>query len=169
MENPVKVVSTFKPSGIPMSIRRCLLVVACVCSLTAAVAHRAANADEIPKIFEYSFPEVDPIKIYAGPVTFSHDGHTTEYGLSCVACHHTLEEGETEVEETCSDCHTEPGFVRGKQAEELDEDELIEHYLNALHIQCIDCHKQKKIEDRQRKIPIGCTQCHDRTKLPHKS
>ena len=70
------------------------------------------------------------------------------------------------VEEHCQDCHGEPGFVRGKQAEGMDEDELIEHYLNALHAQCINCHLEKKIEDRKIKIPIGCTQCHDRSALP---
>ncbi len=123
------------------------------------------SADDIPEVFDYSFDQVDPIKIYAGPVVFSHAKHVTDYGLSCNACHHTLEDEETEVEEPCRDCHAEEGFVRGKEAEELSEDELIEHYLNALHVQCIGCHKQKKIQNHQRKIPLGCTQCHDRTKL----
>lgn len=145
---------------------RLILSVSIALLLIMATDQPVMNADDVPEVFDYSFDEVDSIKIYAGPVVFSHAKHVTDYGLSCNACHHTLENEEMEVEEHCSDCHTEPGFVRGKEAEELSEDELIEHYLNALHVQCIGCHKQKKIENRQRKIPVGCTQCHDRRKLP---
>jgi Zn finger protein HypA/HybF involved in hydrogenase expression len=123
-------------------------------------------ADDIPEVFDYTFEEAAPIKIYAGPVTFKHTEHVSDYKLACNACHHTLEPEETEIDGHCSDCHTEEGFIRGQEAEALDEDELMEHYLNALHKQCIDCHKTKKIEDRKRKIPVGCTQCHDRSKLP---
>jgi hypothetical protein len=143
-----------------------MLSVSIALLLIMATDQTVMTADDVPEVFNYSFDEVDSIKIYAGPVVFSHAKHVTDYGLSCNACHHTLENEEMEVEEHCSDCHTEPGFVRGKEAEELSEDELIEHYLNALHVQCIGCHKQKKIETRQRKIPVGCTQCHDRRKLP---
>jgi ubiquitin len=143
-----------------------MLSVSIALLLIMATDQTAMTADDVPEVFNYSFDEVDSIKIYAGPVVFSHAKHVTDYGLSCNACHHTLENEEMEVEEHCSDCHTEPWFVRGKEAEELSEDELIEHYLNALHVQCIGCHKQKKIENRQRKIPVGCTQCHDRRKLP---
>ena len=125
-----------------------------------------ASTGDVPDVFEYTFPEVAPIKIYSGPVTFDHAGHVNKIGLTCNACHHTLAPQETEVEEHCSDCHGQPGFIRGKEAASLPEEELIEHYLNALHAQCIGCHKQKKLEDRSQNIPIGCTQCHDRTKLP---
>ena len=143
-----------------------MLSVSIALLLIMATDQTVMTADDVTEVFNYSFDEVDSIKIYAGPVVFSHAKHVTDYGLSCNACHHTLENEEMEVEEHCSDCHTEPGFVRGKEAEELSEDGLIEHYLNALHVQCIGCHKQKKIENRQRKIPVGCTQCHDRRKLP---
>jgi hypothetical protein len=32
-------------------------------------------ADENPGVLEYTFADVDPIRIYAGPVTFDHTGH----------------------------------------------------------------------------------------------
>lgn len=157
-----------------MPVSRLVLIISMALLLITATDHPVMTADdipddildEIPDVFDYSFEEVDAIKIYAGPVEFQHAGHVTDYGLSCNACHHTLEEGEMEVEEHCSDCHAESGFIRGREAEGLSEEEMVEHYLNALHAQCINCHKQKKIEDRKRKIPIGCTQCHDRTQLP---
>ncbi len=149
-----------------MPAYRLILIVSISWVLIMATDQPVMATDDIPEVFDYSFNEVDSIKIYAGPVVFTHAKHVTDYGLSCNACHHTLEDEETEVEEHCNDCHTEAEFVKGKEAEELSEDELIEHYLNALHVQCIGCHKQKKIENRKRKIPVGCTQCHDRTKLP---
>jgi hypothetical protein len=149
-----------------MPLFRIILIVSIAPLLIMATHQPVMTARNIPEVFEYSFDDVDSIKIYAGPVVFSHAKHVTDYGLSCNACHHTLEDEEIKVEEHCSDCHSEAGFVRGKEAEQLSEDELIEHYLNALHLQCIGCHKREKIEDRQRNLPVGCTQCHDRKKLP---
>ena len=149
-----------------MPLQRLLLISSVLIISIVSVNSPFAADEDLPGVFEYTFPKVAAIKIYSGPVTFNHAGHVNDIGLACNACHHTLEPQETEVEEHCSDCHTEPGFIRGKEADGLGDDELIEHYLNALHAQCIDCHKQKKIEDRKRSIPIGCTQCHDRTKLP---
>ena len=149
-----------------MTACRTILIVMIIFTLTVATFLSADITGDIAEVFEYSFEDVERIKIYAGPVMFSHAGHVRKYDLSCIACHHTLDSEDSEVEEHCKDCHAKPGFVRGKQAEELDEEDLLEHYLNALHAQCINCHKQKKIEDRKRKIPVGCTQCHDRTSLP---
>ncbi len=149
-----------------MKICRLILIIWFIVHLVVATAPSVGADDEIPGVLHYTFDKVDPIKIYAGPATFNHSGHVKEHGVSCRACHHTLDEDETEVEEHCNECHSEPGFIRGKEAEGLEEDEIVEHYLNALHMQCIDCHKEKKIEDRKRKIPVGCTQCHDRAKLP---
>jgi hypothetical protein len=149
-----------------MPAYRLILIVSIALLLIIIIDQPVSTADDIPEIFDYSFDQVGSIKIYAGPVVFAHARHVTDYGLSCNACHHTLEDDEMEVEEHCRDCHTEAGFIQGKKADELGEEELIEHYLNALHVQCIGCHKQKKIENRNRKIPVGCTQCHDRTKLP---
>ncbi len=149
-----------------MPAGRLILIVSIALLLIIATDQPAIAADDIPEVYDYSFDDVDPIKIYAGPVVFSHANHVTDYGLSCNDCHHTLEDEDTNVEGHCRDCHTEAGFVRGKEAEGLSEEELNEHYLNALHVQCIGCHKKKKVENRKRKIPVGCTQCHDRTKLP---
>jgi hypothetical protein len=152
-----------------MSVIRRIQIASMIFLLMAITVHAIADADNIPGVFEYHFKDVDPIKIYAGPVTFNHGGHVSDYGISCQRCHHTLESGETAVEEHCRDCHDATGFVRGKAAEGLSEDELIEHYLNALHAQCINCHKQNKVEDRKRNNPLGCTQCHDRSQLPKRN
>ena len=145
--------------------RHILIIAIFISALAAAITPVLWANDDVPSVFDYVFKNVDPIKIYAGPVTFNHAGHAESYKVSCSACHHTLEEEETTVTEHCKDCHPEPGFIRGKAAAEMAEDELMEHYLNALHTQCIECHLEKKVEDRKRIIPVGCTQCHDRSKL----
>lgn len=120
---------------------------------------------EIPERFVYTFKDAAPIKIYSGPVHFEHKSHVQQYALACRSCHHTLEENDTDVQETCTDCHTEPGFIRGAQAQGRDADELMEHYLNALHTQCIDCHIENKMQHRDSKAPISCTRCHIPTPL----
>jgi hypothetical protein len=149
-----------------MTACRPIFLVSIFVVLVASAVVSAVTVDEIPDVFDYTFEDADPIKIYAGPVTFAHRRHTSDHQITCNRCHHTLNEGDTAVQEHCRDCHTEPGFVRGREAEDMDEEMLLEHYLNALHAQCIGCHRELKMEDRQRKIPLGCTECHDRSRLP---
>ena len=142
------------------------LILFVIMMVVIVAGHRGIGADDsLPDVFVYEFPDVKPIKIYAGPVTFTHQAHRTEYGVSCIQCHHHLESNDQEVTETCADCHVEPGFVRGEEAERLSDEEKAEHYLNALHSVCIGCHKEKKLEDRTSTIPISCTRCHRREAL----
>ncbi|MGD9309054.1 MAG: cytochrome c3 family protein [Desulfosarcina sp.] len=119
-----------------------------------------ALADDMPFTFTYQFPDADPIKIYAGAVTFAHGKHINDYNISCDRCHHDIEPSNTEVDTNCRDCHTEAGFPRFEAAADLSEEEKIEHYLVALHTQCIDCHIDTKLKARQTRPPISCTRCH---------
>ncbi len=78
----------------------------------------------------------------AGKVLFDHKAHTSEsgYGISCMDCHHNLEEGETKPE-TCGECHLpgsdEDGPKRG----------------DAFHQQCKGCHENDG-------GPVECNACH---------
>lgn len=45
--------------------------------VTLAWVSGAVAADDIPGVLKYTFKNVDPIKIYAGPVIFDHSGHVT--------------------------------------------------------------------------------------------
>ena len=76
----------------------------------------AVAEDVFPPFFEYQFPKVDPIKIYAGPVTFAHKEHSVKYRIDCARCHHDVEPGETYIDTTCRDCHEEEGFPRFEEA-----------------------------------------------------
>ena len=123
------------------------------------IMHASANED-FPTIFEYRFPEVRPIKIYSGPVTFEHKKHFIDYKIGCVRCHHDIEPGEMQVDNNCRDCHDEEGFPRFEDAAKLSEEEKSGYYLIALHSLCIECHIDTKLKNRKTKPPVSCTRCH---------
>ena len=51
----------------------------------------ASAGDDFPPVFEYQFPNVKPIKIYSGAVTFEHKKHFIDYKIACVRCHHDID------------------------------------------------------------------------------
>ena len=91
-----------------------------------------------------------PIRIMfknvGGNVLFDHKTHTHDsgYGISCLDCHHTSEEGETQPER-CSDCH-----------ESSSDDEDMPNRTDAFHIMCKNCHADLEVET----APVDCSGCH---------
>jgi Class III cytochrome C family len=104
-------------------------------------------------------------KSVAGKALFDHKTHYAEsgYGLACNECHHhpeEPEEGETanvscgnchqtlekgqKYPESCLDCH---------EAEDLEESEIAKKS-DAIHSQCIGCHKEAGSG------PEECNSCH---------
>ena len=84
----------------------------------------------------------------AGKVVFNHKTHNTEtgYGLSCIECHHELEEGETDPQpQLCGDCH---------ESDSGDED--MPKKSDAFHSQCTDCHE----EFNSGPLNEECNSCH---------
>jgi hypothetical protein len=83
--------------------------------------------------------------VTAGNVLFDHQEHASEigWGISCGDCHHTLEEGEYDTAESCTECH---------DPSEGDED--VPKRSDALHDQCIGCHQQIEAG------PVECLACH---------
>lgn len=119
-----------------------------------------AADDDYPSLFEYQFPDVDSIKIYAGTVAFAHKKHAVQYHIDCARCHHDVESGETYIDTSCRDCHEEEGFPRFEDAAQLGDDQKMKYHLVALHTLCVDCHIETKLKDRQTRPPISCTRCH---------
>ena len=83
-------------------------------------------------------------KCVAGKVLFDHKTHISEsgYDLSCMDCHHNLEEGEKNPE-ACGECHTPES-----------EDEDVPKRSDAFHLQCIGCHQEYEAG------PVECSMCH---------
>lgn len=120
----------------------------------------AVAGDALPDVFEYDFPHVDPLQIYSGPVRFAHKSHIVDYRIACVRCHHTLESDDVRADTPCKQCHTKDGFPRFEAAAGLSTEERQQHFLVALHDQCIDCHIDVRLNHRSSSVPISCTRCH---------
>ncbi len=80
------------------------------------------------------------------PVHFhSHDSHTSEYGVSCVQCHHEIE-GNAVEPVACSSCHD-----HAQSAVDL---------TDASHQTCRGCHQQVVEETPPPPAPVECLECH---------
>ncbi|MFA5906158.1 MAG: cytochrome c3 family protein [Desulfobacula sp.] len=94
---------------------------------------------------------------------FTHKKHIEEYKVSCGECHHdkdkkplTLKAGD--AVQKCSECHTvmEKDKANPKDIKALE---------NAMHTNCIECHKQANIKAGDPKglkgnAPVSCNNCH---------
>ena len=108
--------------------------------------------------------------VYTGSVKFKHSKHVEDYGAVCGDCHHDsdfepIESHDPDETYACSECHEEEGLVRGTIAEnDASDDDLLAHRANALHVQCIGCHKRYNKLNQVIRMPESCIACH--AKLP---
>jgi hypothetical protein len=112
-----------------------------------------------------------PYKHKKGIVTFTHKKHVTDYKLGCGECHHddkgkplnNLKEGDNV--QPCIECHKKPGELKGKKAEGLSDKEKLAYEANAVHENCLGCHKKfnSKAKKGAEKAPTKCKDCHPGT------
>lgn len=114
-----------------------------------------------------------------GIVEFSHKKHHEEYKIGCGECHHddqgkplnNLKVGDDV--KGCIECHKNPGQMPGKlkkemreakaSKEEIKEKELTYH-AEAIHENCISCHKAYNKKNKTKAAPQSCTKCHPKEK-----
>ena len=116
--------------------------------------------------FSAKVPE-EPIRLMfqtaAGKVLFQHKLHTDAggYGVSCNDCHHHPEDEDATMR-SCGDCHDKEGKMTESitrtclechDADEFEDTEVAKKS-DAMHSQCIDCHKDFEAG------PSECSQCH---------
>lgn len=97
---------------------------------------------------------------------FTHKKHTTDYKIGCGECHHDdkgkplndLKMGD-DVQK-CFDCHKKPGQIKGKAAKGLTKQQKREYHANAVHDNCIGCHRKWNKENNSKAAPTKCTACH---------
>ena len=113
-----------------------------------------------------------------GIVEFSHKKHATEYGAKCGDCHHDDKGQPLDIQEGadvkgCIECHKIPGEVpkdvkKEWKAKKLKKDETNKlaraYHAEALHDNCIGCHKKWNKENKSKAAPTSCTKCHPKTK-----
>ena len=99
-------------------------------------------------------------------VPFTHQKHITDHKIACGECHHdaqgkpltNLKEGDDV--KACFDCHNKPGEVKGKEAKGMSKEEKRAYHANALHDNCIGCHRDYNKQMKKKAAPQTCTECH---------
>jgi co-chaperonin GroES (HSP10) len=145
-----------------------LAVVAVASLFLAAGLFAGTTAPDVVKLqaaYEHTKPAVE----------FNHTKHTTEYKnakgevISCGECHHddkgqprTLKAGDDV--KTCFECHNQPGELKGKDAKGKSDAELIKYHANAMHGNCIGCHRDYNKANKTKAAPQTCTGCHPKEK-----
>jgi len=98
-------------------------------------------------------------------VEFTHKKHFEDYKLSCGACHHDKDNKPLDLKvgdavQKCAECHT-------KMEKDPKDKKDIFALENAMHGNCVDCHKDvnKKAGDpkgMKGPAPASCTKCHEK-------
>lgn len=123
-------------------------------------------------LYAAGMPEVmvleAPYEKSRAKVTFTHQKHIDDYQIGCGECHHddkgvplTDLKADDPVEK-CIDCHSKPGELRGREAQGLSEKELLDYHANAMHGNCVGCHRDYNREKGKRIAPVLCVGCHTR-------
>ncbi len=97
---------------------------------------------------------------------FTHKKHVEEYKITCGECHHN-DKGEPLKDlkmgddvQKCIDCHKKPGEIKGKKAKGLTKEQKREYHANAVHDNCLGCHRKWNKEKKTKDAPVKCTDCH---------
>jgi hypothetical protein len=136
-----------------------MLPLALVFTLIAATGLWAATAQDVIQM-EAGYPHTK------GSVTFTHKKHIVDYRVTCGECHHddqgkplvALKDGDPVKK--CFECHKTPGEIKGKEAKALSDKEKRAYHANAVHDNCVGCHKKFNKEKNSKVAPQQCKECH---------
>ena len=102
-----------------------------------------------------------------GIVLFTHKKHIEDYEISCGQCHHDKDGTplnylkENDKVDPCISCHAKPGQApRPKDKKKLSQEEKLEYHAEALHENCIKCHKEHNKQNDTKAAPSTCSKCH---------
>ncbi|MGE0087740.1 MAG: cytochrome c3 family protein [Desulfococcaceae bacterium] len=102
-----------------------------------------------------------------GIVQFTHKKHIDEYKVGCGECHHDetgqplkdLKMGDPVT--GCIECHSKPGKAPKPAAgEKMTPEQKREYHVEALHDNCIECHKEFNKKNNSKAAAVTCAQCH---------
>lgn len=141
-------------------IVRIQLLVVVLTLIVLGLSGLGFTESESPYEFKYELSK--PKTNTKHSVTFYHSRHAMEFKITCLRCHHNLEEGAAAVEERCADCHEDTELKSYREFQAVDEEERQEHFILVLHDQCIGCHKEIKTHYNNSTAPVACWGCHVR-------
>ncbi len=102
-----------------------------------------------------------------GIVQFTHKKHIDEYKVGCGECHHDesgqplkdLKMGDPVM--GCIECHSKPGRApKPAGGEKMSPEQKREYHTEALHDNCIECHKEFNKKNNTKAAAVTCAQCH---------
>ncbi|MDA8137072.1 MAG: cytochrome c3 family protein [Desulfobacteraceae bacterium] len=140
-----------------------VLVMVLALSMVTVTGSMASKAQDVIQL-EAPYPHTK------GGVTFSHKKHNVDYKISCGECHHddqgkpltNLKDGD--AVKKCFECHKKPGEIKGKEAKGLSDKEKLAYHANAMHENCVGCHKKFNKEKNSKAAPQQCKDCHPKDK-----
>ena len=99
-------------------------------------------------------------------IEFTHEKHITEYNIACGECHHdenneplkNLKLGDDV--QRCIECHKKLGRKRAPKGEKWSKTQLMEYHANAVHENCITCHREHNKKNKTKAAPTNCKACH---------
>jgi len=101
-----------------------------------------------------------------GIATFTHKAHVEDYEISCGECHHdsngkplTLKMGDPV--QNCIACHSIPSR---KTKDAKTQEAKLKFHAEAIHMNCIGCHKAYNKEHGTKAAPSSCGKCHPKNK-----
>ena len=147
----------------------------CLALLFAAGAiYAATSVPDVIKMDHKAYKEHTK-----GIVEFSHKKHHEEYKVGCGECHHD-DKGKplTDLKmgddvKGCIECHKIPGQMPGALKKEMKEKKAskeeiaakeLEYHAEAIHENCISCHKEYNKKNKTKAAPQSCTKCHPKEK-----
>ena len=102
-------------------------------------------------------------------VDFSHKKHATDYGATCGDCHHddtgkALDLKEGDNVQKCGECHSEFGKLSKEDKKMKKAEKIKKYHKEALHANCISCHKDANKKAGNKNAPTKCNDCHPKKK-----
>ncbi len=144
-------------------MKRTLLLVILIVGFVALSLSTAIYAgDKVSDVIKMENAAYD--KHEKSIVEFTHKKHIEDYKIGCGECHHDangkplndLKAGDNVS--GCIECHK----IASKAPREpkLSEKEQLQYHAEAIHQNCIDCHKKFKKETGNKEVPTSCAKCH---------
>jgi hypothetical protein len=153
--------------------RKNVIVLSMICLaflFTVGTLYAATEVQDVIKMQNKAYQEHTK-----AVVEFTHKKHNEEYKIGCGECHHDdkgqplkdLKMGDDV--QSCIECHKTPGQMPGEMKKEMkasgaskkeiDAKEL-EFHAEAIHGNCISCHKEFNKKNNTKDAPTTCTKCH---------
>ncbi|MCK5542202.1 MAG: cytochrome c3 family protein [Desulfobacterales bacterium] len=100
-------------------------------------------------------------------VLFTHKKHVEDYEIGCGKCHHDKngtplnDLKPNDKVENCISCHVKLGQApMPKDKKKLSQKEKLEYHAEAIHGNCIVCHKEHNKKNNTKAAPSSCSKCH---------